>query len=129
MVAALQLDLGKATDNLEMQSAALEAAIASGHALKSALPDIYDMQGQIALKRGDKAAAEAAFSKVAEARPTNPRALVKLAEAKYQLGKLTESHSLVTRAISLQRAARQEVPASWSEAAQKLSAELAASPR
>jgi tetratricopeptide (TPR) repeat protein len=140
-VGRFQLEIGVGTNNIALQSQGLDNLIASGQVGAVDLPVIYRNQGVLANNAGNKAKAEAAFTKVVELTPTDPEALIQLAQLKKDLKKPAEAVQLVSRAIDLQRATGQPVKESWykfalkeafdgrknpalREASQKLSREL-----
>jgi tetratricopeptide (TPR) repeat protein len=119
-IGRFQLEIGLGTNNVAMQSQGLENLIASGKVEAGDLPTIYRNQGVLANNAGNKAKAEAAYSKVVELSPNDPEALISLAQVKNDLKKPAEAVQLISRAIDLKRAAGQPVDESWYKYALKL---------
>ncbi|HEY0446420.1 MAG TPA: hypothetical protein VGD19_08180 [Allosphingosinicella sp.] len=112
-VAALQLKIGLGLNDVAMQSAAIDALIASGGVPAANLPVLYRNQAALAQQSNNSAKAEAALTKWMELEPNNPDALVSLAENKAAGRKPAEAVALLERAIAARKAAGQQVPDSW----------------
>jgi tetratricopeptide (TPR) repeat protein len=115
-----QLETGLGTSNVAMQAQGLDNLIASGQVPPADLPIIYRNQAVLANNAGDKAKAEASFTKVAELSPNDAEALINLAQVKNDLTKPAEAVQLISRAIELKRAAGQTVEENWYKYALKL---------
>lgn len=113
LAASLQLRLGMETNNRSLQAQAIEGMVSSGAAPPAALEELYKNQAALALTAGDTKRAEAALDHWAEIAPSNPEALLALAEVKDDRGKMADSVALIVRAIDLQQAAGKPVPESW----------------
>ncbi len=112
-VASQQLKIGAATNNVALQTAAIDAMIASGGAPADTLPTLYKNQGALAEQAGDRVKAEAAYAKWVELAGNDPNSLVALAKAKADLKKHGESARLLARAVAARKASGQPVPESW----------------
>jgi hypothetical protein len=113
--ALLQLRLGQETGNQAMQSAAIDAIIASGLAPAGNLPALYRAQGSLALNGGtrrDRERAEALLTRSFEAAPDADTAIT-LVGLKLEQRKTQEAVALLDRAIALRKAQGQPVPESW----------------
>lgn len=119
-VGRFQLEIGLGVNNVAMQTQGLENLIASGQVPAADLPAIWRNRGVLANNAGDKAKAEASFAKVVELNPSDPEALITLAQVKSELRKGGEAVQLVSRAIDMKRSAGQTVDESWYKYALKL---------
>jgi tetratricopeptide (TPR) repeat protein len=111
--ASLQLRLGIATNNAPLQSAAIDAMLASGAVPAADLAQLYRSQGILALHANRWDRAETAFTRWAEQAPNDPEALLSLAEVKDDIKKVPEAIALIERAIALPTAAGRQAPESW----------------
>jgi tetratricopeptide (TPR) repeat protein len=111
-VANLQLKLARETNNIPMQSAAINALLASGRVPQSELADLYYGQASIAAASGQRDRAEAAYTKALEL-SSRPDVALELAQLKISRGKEAEGIALLDRAATLRRASGQAVPESW----------------
>ncbi|MDT9597637.1 tetratricopeptide repeat protein [Sphingosinicella rhizophila] len=112
-IARWQLDMGIATNNVQVQSQAIDGLIASGAVQATGLPALYQNQGALAVQAGNNQKAEAAYAKLIELQPTNTDGMIELAKVKTNLKKPQEAIALIDRAIEAQRGAGQTVPESW----------------
>jgi tetratricopeptide (TPR) repeat protein len=119
-IGRFQLEIGLGTNNVAMQAQGLDNLVASGQVPAADLPVIVRNQAVLASKAGDKAKAEAAFTRAAELSPNDPEALISLAQVKTELKKPAEAVQLISRAIDMKRAAGQTVDESWYKYALKL---------
>jgi predicted Zn-dependent protease len=119
-IGRFQLEIGLGTNNVAMQAQGLDNLIASGQVPAADLPVIYRNQAVLANNAGNKAKAEASFAKVVELSPSDPEALINLAQVKNDLKKPREAVQLLSRAIELKRSAGQTVDESWYKYALKL---------
>lgn len=113
LASALQLRLGLETNNYGLQSSAIDAMIASGAAPQSALPELYENQGALAISAGQTDKAEQAFTRWTEVAADDTDALLALAEIKSARNKVPEEVALIDRAIKARKAAGQPVPELW----------------
>ncbi|HEX2763006.1 MAG TPA: hypothetical protein VHM92_04050 [Allosphingosinicella sp.] len=119
-VARFRLEIGLGLNDLAMQSAAIDALIATGQIPAADLPSFYTNQGVLASNAGNKQKAETAFAKVIELTPNDPQALINLATVKNDLRKPSEAVALIQRAIDAKKAMSQPVEESWYKYALKL---------
>ena len=113
LASALQLRLGIETNNVPLQSTAIDAMISSGAAPAADLPQLYRSQAALLQRNGKLERAEAAFARYAELAPNDPEALIALSQVKNDRRKPQEAVPFVIRAIEMRRAAGQTVPESW----------------
>ncbi|MDB5697535.1 MAG: hypothetical protein JWN69_339 [Alphaproteobacteria bacterium] len=112
-VAALQLQLGSLSSNRQMQSAAIDALIASGSAPADALPELYKNQAGLAFEANNFAKAEQALNQLIQLNPNDPDALATLAELRSRQKRYPEAVSMLDRSIGIRKAAGQTVPENW----------------
>src|SRR5688500_5250461 len=91
VVARLQLQLALETQNVPMQSQAIEAMVSSGAALPAELPALLQNQAALVAGGGNLQRTEAALSRLIELDPNNAQALSDLARVKVDLRKPTEA--------------------------------------
>jgi predicted Zn-dependent protease len=127
-VAYFQLQIGLGTNDVAMQAQGIDGLIASRQVPAAELPNMYRNQGVLANNAGNKAKAEAAFSKVLELSPNDTEAMINLAQIKNDLRKPKEAVQLITRAIEIQRASGAPVDQSWYKYALKLAFDSASDP-
>lgn len=113
LASALQLRLGLETNNIGLQSTAIDAMIGSGAAPAADLPQLYRNKAALALANGKYEAAEAAFSNYAQIAPNDTEALVALSQVKIDRKKPQEAVALIDQAIATRAAAGQPAPESW----------------
>ncbi|HMJ93444.1 MAG TPA: hypothetical protein VK472_05040 [Allosphingosinicella sp.] len=113
VVARLQLQIGLETQNLPMQSQAIDTMLSSGVAEPSELPALLQNQAALVARGGDLKRTEAAYSRLVEADPNNVQAMVDLARMKVDVRKPFDAPPLMDRAIALREAAGQKPPESW----------------
>jgi tetratricopeptide (TPR) repeat protein len=113
VVARLQLEMALATQNVAMQSAAIDAMAASGVTNAAELAPLLQSQGALASSAGKRDRAEALYARVIELQPNNADALLSLARIKSDLRKPVEAAALIDRAIAVREAAGQRPPESW----------------
>jgi hypothetical protein len=111
-LSGLQLRLGRETNNQALQSAAIDALIASGRVTGAELGQLYAAQGALASFAGERRRADGAFMRAMELAPTPDTALA-LAQLKIDNRKDAEAVPLIERAIALRAATGQPVPESW----------------
>jgi tetratricopeptide (TPR) repeat protein len=119
-VGRFQLEIGLGTGNVAMQAQGLDNLIASGQVPAADLPIIYRNQAVLANNAGNKSKAEVAFAKVVELSPTDPEALISLAQIKNDLRKPNEAVALIVRAIDMKRSTGMTVDETWYKYALKL---------
>jgi hypothetical protein len=119
-VARLQLQLALETQNVPMQTQAIDAMISSGAADRAELPALLLNQAALVSGGGELRRTEAAYARVLEIDPNNAQALADLARVKVDLRKPTEAVPLMDRAIAVREAAGQKPPESWYAYAMRL---------
>jgi tetratricopeptide (TPR) repeat protein len=104
LVGQLILQIGRGTNNQQMQAQAVDAMLASGGAPAEALPILLDTQADFAIRANNFAAAEPALTRIIEANPNNVDRILQLAEVKNRLNKAEEANALYQRALQLSSA-------------------------
>src|SRR5205085_8897729 len=105
-LANLELKLGRETNNIAMQSSAINALLASGRVPESELSNLYYGRGSIAAASGQRDRAEADYAKALEL-SNRPDVALELAQMKILRGKEAEGIALLDRAATLRRASGQ----------------------
>ena len=113
VVARLQLQIGIETQNVPMQSQAIDTMISSGAADPSELPALLLNQAALVGRGGDIKRTEAAYTRLVEADPSNWQAMADLARIKVDARKPFDAAPLMDRAIAVREAAGQKPPESW----------------
>ena len=104
LVGQLLLQIGRGTNNQQVQAQAVDAMLASGGAPADALPILLETQVDFAIRANNFAAAEAPLTRIIEANPNNVDRILQLAEIKNRLNKAEESNALYQRALQLSSA-------------------------
>lgn len=107
VVAQLQLEIGRGTNDQALQVQAVNAMVASGGAPAEILPQLLSVQAGLALQANDFAAAESALTRLLEANPNDVARIAQLAQVKSRLNKRAESLTLMRRALELGAASGQ----------------------
>ena len=105
-----QLNIGTGSNNAQLQAQGIDAMIASGGGDPTQTAPIYRLQAQLATQAKDYAKAEAAYARLAQLTPDDPKLVLANAELKFLQNKPQEALPLFQRAIAGQEAAGQEVP-------------------
>ncbi len=113
LASALQLRLAIETGNPGLQSTAIDSMIGSGAAPATELPQLYRNQAALLQSAGKLDKAEASLTRYIELAPSDPEAMLALAQIKTDRKKPQEAIALIGRAISLRSAAGQPAPQSW----------------
>ncbi len=113
VVARYELELALATQNISMQSHAIDTMVGSGLATAAELPALLQNQAVLATAAGKRDRAESLYGRVLELQPNNADALIDLARLKYDLRKPGEAATLIDRAIALREATGMRPPESW----------------
>ena len=113
IASALQLRLGLETNNIGLQTTAIDSMIASGAAPASELPQLYRNQAALLQAAGKYERAEAALTRYVEAAPNDPDALLALSQIKNDRRKPQEAIALIDRAVDMRKTAGQVAPESW----------------
>lgn len=104
LVGQLLLQIGRGTNNQQLQAQAVDAMLASGGAPADALPILLETQVDFAIRANNFAAAEAPLTRIIEANPNNVDRILQLAEIKNRLNKADEANALYQRALQLSSA-------------------------
>lgn len=110
VVGQLQLEIGRGTQNSQLQSQAVDAMLASGGAPAEVVNRLVEAQIGFALDASNFTGAEAALTRILEAEPTNVTRLRQLAQVKIRLNKRGEAVALYQRIIQQSEAAGQRAP-------------------
>jgi len=101
IVGQLILEIGRGTQNQQVQQQAVEAMLASGGAPADVVPQLLAAQAGFALQARNFAAAEAPLTRLVELNPNDVDRIGQLAAVKIQLNKRPEALTLYRRAIQL----------------------------
>lgn len=115
----LEFQLGRDTNNAQLQADGVEWMIQSGSVASADLPGLYQAQASLALNARDNQKAEVALGKLMELRPNDPSAILSMAQLKTNQKKSVEAVALLQRAIAMQKASGQPVEESWYQVALK----------
>lgn len=110
VVAQLRLEIGRGTQNLAMQSQAVDAMLASGGAPAEIVSQLLAAQIAFALEADNFTVAEAALTRFVEANPTDLARMRQLAQVKIRLNKRPEAVVLYQRIIQATEAGGQRAP-------------------
>ena len=110
IVAQLQLEIGRGTQNLAMQSQAVDGMLASGGAPPEIVSQLLAAQIAFALDADNFTVAEAALTRFVEANPTDLARIRQLAQVKIRLNKRPEALVLYQRIIQVTEAGGQRAP-------------------
>jgi len=101
IVGQLILEMGRGTQNQQLQQQAVEAMLASGGAPAEVVPQLLAAQAGFALQARNFAAAEAPLTRLVELNPNDVDRIGQLAAVKVQLNKRPEALTLYRRAVQL----------------------------
>jgi len=101
IVGQLILEIGRGTQNQQIQQQAVDAMLASGGAPADVVPQLLAAQAGFALQARNFAAAEAPLARLVELNPNDADRIGQLAAVKVQLNKRPEALTLYRRAIQL----------------------------
>lgn len=110
LVGQLLLQIGRGTQNQQMQAQAVEAMLASGGAPAESVPLLLTTQVEFAIRANNFAAAEAPLTRILEANPNDVTRILQLAEIKTRLNKAQEATALYQRALQASQASGQTPP-------------------
>jgi tetratricopeptide (TPR) repeat protein len=113
LASALQLRLGIETNNIGLQTTAIESMIGSGVAAPAELSQLYRNQAALFQNAGKLDKAEAVMTRYLETAPNDLDGMLGLAQIKHDRKKPQEALTLIDRAIDLRKASGQPVPESW----------------
>ncbi|HEV2816570.1 MAG TPA: hypothetical protein VGW40_05045 [Allosphingosinicella sp.] len=101
IVGQLILEIGRGTQNQQIQSQAVDAMLASGGAPAEVVPQLLAAQAGFFLQARNFAGAEAPLTRLVELNPNDVDRIGQLAAVKVQLNKRPEALTLYRRAIQL----------------------------
>lgn len=101
LIGQLILEIGRGTQNMQLQQQGVEAMMASGGAPAEVVPQLLAAQVGFALQAHNFAAAEAPLTRLVELNPNDIDRIGQLAAVKVQLNKRPEALTLYRRAIQL----------------------------
>ncbi|MGE5723230.1 MAG: hypothetical protein ACM3YM_12300, partial [Sphingomonadales bacterium] len=113
VLGTMQVRLGLATNNRQLQAQGIDTMIASGSASETELPDLYQNQAAIALQANDTKKGEDALIHLMQLRPNDETTLLSLAQLRATQKRAPEALTLLERAITLHKATGQPVPEAW----------------
>jgi hypothetical protein len=112
LLGQIRLRIGIGTNNVQLQSRAIDELIASGGAAAAELPALYRHQLDFATQAGDTAKAARATEQLAALSPNDPNTIVTLAQTRARSDP-AGAIEMYQRAIRAQQAAGQAVPEQW----------------
>lgn len=121
LVANQMMAIAAGRNDPALQSAAVEALIASGSVPAAELPALYRARASFVQRSSDARRQEAGLTQHIERAPNDLEAIAALSEMKESLRKPVEALRLLERAIELRSASGQPVPESWYQRALRLS--------
>lgn len=110
IVGQLILEIGRGTQDQQVQSRAVDAMLASGGAPATIVPQLLAAQVGFAVQAENYAAAEAPLTRLTELVPNDVERITQLAQVKIQLNKRPEAFALYRRALQLSEANGQHAP-------------------
>jgi tetratricopeptide (TPR) repeat protein len=113
LVGEFQVRIGVGTNNNQLQSAGVDAMLASGSALPELLPTLYANQFQFAIAAGDTAKAEAAANQLDQLNPADPNRLTRHVQIRTAAHDPAGALALYQQAAQARQAANQPVPVEW----------------
>lgn len=112
-LATYEFELGRKRSDDALQASALDKLLASGLLPAKRVPGHLGVRGQLALKAGDGAGAEKAWSKLSQLEPGEPGHLINLSQALTMQENWQAASERLKKAIELQSAAGAKVPEVW----------------
>ena len=109
----LRLRIGVGTNNVAMQSQALDEMIASGGAQPNELRPLYENQLDFALQAHDTAKAERAIAQLQTISPNDPALFVRIARVKIGANDPAGAIAAYQQAVQAQQASGQPIPVEW----------------
>jgi tetratricopeptide (TPR) repeat protein len=109
----LRLRIAIGTQNVTMQSQAIDEMIASGGAQPDELRPLYENQFDFAIQAGDAAKAERAIAQLRSINPADPTLFVRVARVKMGANDPAGAVAAYQQAIQAQQAAGQPIPVEW----------------
>jgi len=111
-IAQIRLRIGIETNNVAIQTRAIDDLIASGGATAEEMPGLLENQASLAQAAGDTAKVERALNRLMEINPNDPNAVVRVARVR-GANDAPGAIALYQRAIEMQQRAGQPVPTEW----------------
>lgn len=121
LVANQMMAIAAGRNDIALQSAAVEALIASGSVPDAELPALYRARAAFVQRSSDARRQEAGLTQHLERAPNDLEAIVALSEIKEAVRKPLDALRLMERAIELRGASGQPVPEGWHKRALRLS--------
>jgi tetratricopeptide (TPR) repeat protein len=109
LVGQIMLRIGIGTENVQLQSQAVDALIDSGGAQANELPRLLENQLRFATQAGDNAKAERAMARLAELNPNDPNVIMRAADLRMRNEDFAGALQQYRRAMEVQQAAGQTV--------------------
>ena len=109
LVGQIMLRIGIGTENVQLQSQAVDALIDSGGAQPQELPRLLENQLRFAVQARDTAKAERAMARLAELSPNDPTVIMRAADLRLQNNDVAGALQQYRRAMEIQQAAGQTV--------------------
>ena len=113
LVGQLRLQIGVGTNNLQMESQAIDEMIASGGARPNELGPLYQNQADFATHAGDTAKAERAIAQLQAINPNDPILLLRRAQLREAAHDAPGAIAIYQQAIRAQQTAGQPIPVEW----------------
>lgn len=113
VIAQIRLRIGIQTNNVAVQTRAIDDLIGSGGALPAEMSNLYRQQARLATDAGDRAKAERAMAQVAALNPNDTSIIEAEAVRKGNARDYPGAIEAYQRAIQVTRAANQPVPEQW----------------
>ena len=107
IVGQLILEIGRGTQNPQVQSQAVDAMLASGGAPADVVPQLLAAQAGFFLQAQNYAGAEAPLTRLIEINPSDVERITQLAQVKIRLNKRPDALALYQRAMQLSEAGGQ----------------------
>ena len=128
LLAVLQVEVARGTNNVAQLASAIETLAASGRLSQPELASLYASQGALAGLANDRKRAEEYYSRAFEIAPSAETAIT-LAQFKIAANKNADAVALIDRAILLRRPTGQPIPEGWYRRGIFLSTGIALAPQ
>jgi len=109
LVGQIMLRIGLGTQNVQLQSQAVDALIDSGGAQPAEMPRLLENQLRFAVQARDTAKADRAMARLAELNPNDPTVIMRAADLRLQNNDTAGALQQYRRAMEIQQAAGQTV--------------------
>ena len=113
LVGEYQVRIGIGISDMQLQSAGVDAMLASGLAPATLLPTLYASQFESAVRAGDSAKAESAANRLDELNPADPDRLSRHAQIRLAAHDPAGALAVYQQAVQAQQAANQPIPVEW----------------